>query len=94
MRYLLSTPGVGGIFRAKSVELVVFTDAAFGVLRDGLSSTVNLFCIGSSNAPFVASGRNQTDVATCSMSAECYAAGAVFKEVVSYRQLLQDLGWT
>ena len=93
LRYLLSTPGVGGIFRAKSVELVVFTDAAFGVFRDGLSSTANLFCIGSSSAPFVASGRNQADVATCPMTAEYYAAGAACKEVVFYRQLLQDLGW-
>ena len=93
MRYLLSTPGVGGVFRFKSVELVVYTDAAFGVFRDGLSSTANLFCIGQFSAPFVASGRNQTDVATCPMTAEYYAAGAACKEIVFYRQLLSDLGW-
>ena len=93
LRYLMSTPGVGGIFRSKSVELVVFTDAAFGVFRDGLSSTANLLCIGSSSAPFVACGRSQTDVATCPMTAEYYAAGAVCKDIMFYRQLLSDLGW-
>ena len=93
MRYLSSTPGVGGIFRSKSVELVVFTDAAFGVFRERLSSTANLFCIGSSSVPFVASGRSQSDVATCPMTAEYYAAGSACKDIMFYRQLLADLGW-
>jgi hypothetical protein len=93
LRYLASTPGVGCVFRASRVELVVYTDAAFGVFREGLSSTANIFCIGASGAPFAACGRSQTDVATCPMTAEYYAAGAACKDIIFYRQLLSDLGW-
>ena len=71
----------------------VYTDAAFGVFRDGLSSTANIFCIGALGAPFAACGRSQTDVATCPMTAEYYAAGAACKDIIFYRQLLADLGW-
>ena len=39
-------------------------------------------------------GWNQTEVATCPMTAEYCAAGAACKEVVFYRQLFMDLGWT
>ena len=94
LRYLMSTPGVGCVFCADSVELVVHTDAAFAIFREGLSSTANLFCIGPSNAPFAASARSQSEVATCPMTAEYYAAGAACKDIVFYRQLLHDLGWS
>jgi hypothetical protein len=93
LRYLASTPGIGCVFRSSAVELVVYTDAAFGVFRDGLSSTANIFCIGALGAPFAACGRSQTDVATCPMTAEYYAAGAACKDIIFYRQLLADLGW-
>ena len=92
LRYLWSTPGVGCVFKASSVALCVYTDAAFGIFQSGLSSSANLFCIGVSSAPFVASARSQSDVATCPMTAEYYAAGAC-KDTVYYRQLLADLGW-
>ena len=45
LRYLASTPGLGCVFRSSAVTMVVYTDAAFGVFRDGLSSTANIFCI-------------------------------------------------
>jgi len=93
LRYLASTPGMGCVFFSELVELVIFSDAAFGIFLDGLSSTANLFCIGTFNAPFAVTAKSQSDVATCPMTAEYYAAGAACKDVVFYRQLLTDLGW-
>jgi hypothetical protein len=93
LRYLASTPGMGCVFCSSLVELIVFSDAAFGVFLDGLSSTANIFCIGVSNAPFAVTAKSQSDVATCPMTAEYYAAGAACKDILFYRQLLVDLGW-
>jgi len=85
LRYLASTPGMGCVYFSLVVELVVFSDAAFGVFLDGLSSTANLYCIGASNAPFAATAKSQSDVATCPMTAEYYAAGAACKNIIFYR---------
>ena len=93
LRYLASTPGMGCVFFSELVELVIYSDAAFGVFLDGLSSTANLFCIGTLNALFAVNAKSQSDVATCPMTAEYYAAGAACKDIVFYRQLLSDLGW-
>jgi len=93
LRYLASTPGVGCVFSSSLVDFIVFSDAAFEVFLDGLSTTSNLFCIGASNAPFAVIAKSQSDVATCSMTAEYYAAGAACKDILFYRQLLVDLGW-
>ena len=68
--------------------------AAFGIFLDGLSSTANLYCIEDTNAPFAATAKSQSDVATCPMTAEYYAAGAACKDIIFYRQLLTDLGWS
>jgi hypothetical protein len=93
LRYLCSTPGVGCVFDASAVELVVYSDAAFSIFPNGLSSSANLFCIGSSNAPFAATARAQVDMATCPMTAEYYAAGEASKSLVFYRRLSSSLGW-
>ena len=93
LRYLHSSPGVGCVYDASVVELVVYSDAAFSVFHNGLSSSANLFCIGSLNAPFAATARAQTDMATCPMTAEYYAAGEASKSLVFYRRLSASLGW-
>ena len=93
LRYLASTPEVCCTFNASSVELVVFSDAAFNVFRGGFSSSANLFCIGSSNAPFAVNARAQEDLATCPATAEYYAAGEAAKALVFYRRLSASLGW-
>ena len=93
LRYLASTPGFGPVFRASDVELVVFTDAAFGVFRNGYSSTGQMFCVGRRNAPFHVVARAQADVATCPMTAEYYSASMACRSIVFFRQVFEDLGW-
>jgi hypothetical protein len=93
LRYLASTPEVCCVFDADSVELVVYSDAAFNVFRGGFSSTANIFCVGSANAPFAVNARAQADMATCPATAEYYAAGEVAKALVFYRRLACSLGW-
>ena len=93
LRYLASTPGVGCVFSSTDVGLVVYTDAAFGVFRNGFSSTANVFCIGKSNCPFAVSARAQLEMATCPMTAEYYAAGEACRSLLFYRRLMSDLGW-
>ena len=69
-------------------------DSALTLLRShGLSSTANLFCLGRYAAPFAAMARFQTDVATCPMTAEYYAAGYACKAIQYFRQLSAELGW-
>jgi len=91
--YLVSTPGMECVYCCVLVELVVLSDAAFGIFLHSLSSTANLFCIGAFNAPFAVTAKSQSDVFTCSITAVYYAAGASFKDILYYRQLLVDLGW-
>ena len=93
LRYLASTPDVTCVFDARSVELGVFSDAAFNVFRGGFSSTANIFCVGSANAPFAVNARAQADMATCPATAEYYAAGEAAKALVLYRRLSASLGW-
>ena len=40
LRYLASPPGYGFAFKANVVQFVVFTDSAYGVFWDGISSFV------------------------------------------------------
>ena len=40
-----------------------FSDAAYGVCRDGYSSTGTMFSVGRYNAPFAVSAKAQHDVA-------------------------------
>jgi len=94
LRYLASTPGVGPVFKSSVVELVVFSDSAYGVFRDGFSSSAHMFSLGRHNAPFAVSSRAQSDVATCPMTAEYYSASNACKNIVFYRQLLVELGWS
>ena len=94
LRYLASTPGYGPVFKANVVQFVVFTDSAYGVFRDGFSSSAALFCVGVDNAPFHASAKAQTEVATCPMTAEYYAAAGACKWIMHFRQLFRDLGWS
>jgi len=93
LRYLASTPGVGPVFKADAVTLAVYSDAAYGVFRDGYSSSGWMFSVGSSNAPFYVVARAQTDVATCPMTAEYYAASDACKQLSYVRQLAEFLGW-
>ena len=93
LRYLASTPEVCCVFDADSVELVVYSDAAFNVFRGGFSSTADIFCVGSANAPFAVNARAQADMATCPATAEYYAAGEAAKALVFYHRLACSLGW-
>ena len=79
LRYLASTPSVGPVFKSSSVELFVFSDAAY--------------CVGRFNAPFYSCARAQSDVATCPMTAEYYSASGACKGIVFHRQLSGELGW-
>ena len=93
LRYLASTPSVGPVFKSSSIELFVFSDAAYGVFRDGYSSSAHLYCVGRFNAPFHSCARAQSDVATCPMTAEYYSASGACKGIVFHRQLSGELGW-
>ena len=94
LRYLASTPGIGPVFKSSVIDLSVFTDAAFGVCRySGRSSTGNMFSVGRDNAPFFVTAKAQSDVATCPMTAEYYAASTACKNVVYFREVYHDLGW-
>jgi len=93
LRYLASTAGVGPIFKSASVEIVVYSDAAYAVFRDGYSSSGYMFSVGVSNAPFYAVAKAQTEVATCPMTAEYYAACAACKKLAYLRQVAFFLGW-
>ena len=93
LRYLASTPGVGPVFASAVVDLSVFSDAAYGVCRDGYSSTGNMFSVGRYNAPFSVSAKAQHDVATCPMTAEYYAAHHACKQIVHFSAIYRDLGW-
>ena len=95
LRYLASSPGVGPVYCATATDFVVFTDAAFGVVREhGLSTSAHVFSIGRHNAPFAVSARPQCDVATCPFTAEYYAVGSSCRGIIHYRQLGTDLGFT
>ena len=52
-----------------------------------------MYSVGSSNAPFFAVARAQSDVATCPMTAEYYSANAACKELSYLRQVSSFLGW-
>ena len=93
LRYLVSTPTMGPVFHSDCLTLCVYTDAAFGVFRDGYSSTGVLFCIGRYNAPFHVIAQSQSDVPTCPMTAEYYAANAACKTLMYLCKLRSQLGW-
>ncbi len=94
LRYLASTPGVGRVFKADAVEIVVHSDAAFMLhAESGRSSGAFFLSVGVHNAPFHSEAKIQDYVATCPMTSEYMAAGASCKSIVHYRQLAADLGW-
>ena len=93
LRYLSSTVGIGSVFCSTSVQLIVFTDAAFAVFRSGFSSSGIIFCIRQFNAPFQVIAQSQHDMATCSMTAEYYAANQACKNIQYLSQILHQLGW-
>jgi hypothetical protein len=93
LRYLVSTPLQGCVFKACGVALYAFSDASHCLFSDGCSASGYFLCIGPDNAPFLAYARSQTDVATCPMTTEYYSAGASCSAIVHYRQLSTDLGW-
>ena len=84
---------MGPVFSADCVELVVYTDAAFAVFRDGYSSSGILFCIGRMNAPFQAVAQSQSDVATCPITADYYSSNSACKQILYLSQTLFFLGW-
>ena len=71
----------------------MYSDAAYAVFRDGYSSSGYMFSVGVSNAPFYAVAKAQTEVATCPMTAEYYAASAACKELAYLCQVAYFLGW-
>jgi len=94
LRYLHSTPGMGGVFKSCGGSLCAESDAAFGVFPSGRSSSGYLLSIGEFNAPFACCGKIQSSVATCPMTAEYYAMGSVCMDIMHFRQLSKDLGWS
>ena len=83
--HLFSSAGVGCLFFSSELMFIVFTVSAFMHWRShGLSSTASIFCLGRCAAPFAAFARFHTDVATCSMTAEYYAAGSACKSILSF----------
>ena len=93
LAYLASTPSYGCTFYSDDLTLVFFSDSAYGVFRDGYSSSAALYSIGRYNAPFFASARAQTSVATCPMTAEYYSASHACQAIVHFSQVATDLGW-
>jgi hypothetical protein len=95
LRYLVSTPGMGCVFQYSGlVVITAASDSACGIFPDGRSSSAHILSIGPDNAPFACSGKAQEPVATCPMTAEYYAAGAACSDIIHYRQLSSDLGWS
>eukprot|EP01041_Mallomonas_annulata_P012351 gene12351-25986_t len=81
LRYLVSTPGQGSVFKSFSGDLCAASDAAYGIYSGGRSSSGYLLSV-----------LIQDSVATCPMTAEYYAMGSVCKDIMFYRQLSKDLG--
>ena len=95
LRYLVSSPGVGPLFKADSgVVLSVTTDAAFGLLSGGRSSGASLFTVGPNNAPFAVIAKALPTIALCPMTAEYLSAGVACQWISHFTQFLADLGWS
>ena len=85
LRYLVSSPGIGPLFKTDSgVVLSVSTDAAFSLLSGGHSSGASLFTIGPHNAPFAVIAKTLPTIAFRPMTAEYLSTGTACQAILHF----------
>ena len=96
LRYLLSTPDIGCIFKSSSTDICLHADAAFAIHSDGCSAGATILTHGPDNAPFYVYAKSQAitaGVAPDPMSAEYYSASLAVRMLSHFSQLSEELGF-
>lgn len=96
LRYLLSTPDIGCIFKSSSTDICLHADAAFAIHSDGSSAGATILTHGPDNAPFYVYAKSQAitaGVAPDPMSAEYYSASLAVRMLSHFSQLSEELGF-
>jgi hypothetical protein len=93
LRYLFSTLEVRCTFNAVDTTIYGWSDSAFAIHEDGLSSTAVMLSVGRQSAPFLCHAKEQPSVAPDIVAGEYYAVNALCLHVSHFRMLSTDLGW-
>ena len=92
LRYLYSSPGLGRVFSATSVQIYCWADASFGNLTEGRSIGSFFLSVGPDNAPFVSVVKFLA-VPTNPTDSEYMNTLAAAKLIKHYLYLSEFLGW-